>query len=334
MALTASVPVVSSEFQRIARLTARFGAPPWPDLGIGDDAAVLHPRGALVATVDASVEDVHFRRSFAPLDVLCARALEVAASDVAAMGATFGGLGSGFLLSWSLPPSLDDDAFDALLEGARRAATRLGAPILGGNLTAGTVLALHTTALGILRGRSVRRRGASPGDTVYLSGPCGAASLGLRALLAQRERETLLAPFAARWCTPRARIDLADELSAQCTAAIDVSDGLLQDAGHLARASGVAIVLEPDRFPMLEGQPDAARHLGCDVFELALTGGEDYELLVTAREPLPASRWTAVGTVIPGEGVWVRQPDGKLVAYASGGWDHFAGRAVSHGTRT
>ena len=248
-----------SEFDRIARLTARFGAPPPPDLGIGDDAAVIHPRGALVATVDAAVEGVHFLRSFASMDVLSARAVEAAASDVAAMGASFGG--GGLLLSWSLPPWVDDDVFDALTDGAQRAAVRLGARVLGGNLTSGAALALHTTALASPLGEPVTRSGATPGDRVYVSGPIGAAAVGLRALLAGREAEPALTPFVDRWRRPRARVDRAPEVSSRCSAAIDVSDGLAQDALHLARASGAAIELAVHRLPVLPAQAVAAAAL-------------------------------------------------------------------------
>lgn len=310
-----------SEFDRIARLTARFGAPPPPDLGIGDDAAVIHPRGALVATVDAAVEGVHFLRSFASMDVLSARAVEAAASDVAAMGASFGG--GGLLLSWSLPPWVDDDVFDALTDGAQRAAVRLGARVLGGNLTSGAALALHTTALASPLGEPVTRSGATPGDRVYVSGPIGAAAVGLRALLAGREAEPALTPFVDRWRRPRARVDRAPEVSSRCSAAIDVSDGLAQDALHLARASGAAIELAVHRLPVLPAQAVAAAALGFDALALAVSGGEDYELLVTSSEPLPVDRWIEIGSVIEGEGLWTCDEGGGRVRWVGGGWDHF-----------
>lgn len=317
-----------TEFDRIARLTARFGAPPPPDVGIGDDAAVIYPRGALVATVDAAVEGVHFRRSFAAMDVLSARAVEAAASDVAAMGASFGG-GGGLLLSWSLPAWVDDDVFDALTDGARRAADRLGARILGGNLTGGASLALHTTALAGLLGGPVTRAGAAPGDRVFVSGAVGAAAIGLRALLAGRDAESSLAPFVDRWRRPRARVDLASDVSSLCRAAIDVSDGLAQDALHLARASGVAIELAARRLPMLTDQSAAAAALGGDALTLAISGGEDYELLVTSREALPENRWTEVGAVIEGEGLWVCEGSSERRRWEGGGWDHFRGERVT-----
>jgi thiamine-monophosphate kinase len=316
----------STEFRRIARLAARFGSPPPPDRGIGDDAAVICPRGPLVVTVDASVEAVHFERGFASLELLSARAVEAAASDVAAMGADFDGPGAGLLLSWSLPSWVGEADFDALVEGAQRAAERLGARVLGGNLTAGAALALHTTALGVTRGAVIARGGAAPGDRVFVSGPCGAAAVGLRALLAGRADEPALGSVVARWRSPRARVDLAGDVTARCTAAIDVSDGLAQDAAHIAAASGVAITLDPARLPWLPGQREAAELLGCDAVALALTGGEDYELLVTAREGLCPERWSEVGEVTAGAGVWVRDGRGD-VQRAAAGWDHFATRA-------
>lgn len=323
-----------AEFDRIARLTARFGAPPPPDLGIGDDAAILHPRGALVATVDASVEGIHFRRSFAPLEVLTARAVEAAASDIAAMGARFGAPGTGFLFSWALPAWVDDGAFDAMVEGARRAAERLGASVLGGNLSSATELSLHTTALGALGGRGVTRAGASPGDRVYVSGACGGAAVGLEALLQGRSDDPAWAAFVHRWRVPSARVDLAWEVAGMCSAAIDLSDGLVQDAGHLARASGVGLEVDLDRLPMLAAQRLAAAALGLDADETALTGGEDYELLVTAPGALPSARWTEVGRVIEGDGVTVCEAGGRRSRRGLGGWDHFRGEGVTSPERS
>ena len=309
------------EFQRIARLASLFGTPPPPDVGIGDDCAVLFPSGAVVVTVDAAVEGVHFRRELLSLGDAASRAIEAAASDVAAMGGDLQGIGCGLLLAWTLPVTLNDDEFDALARGARSAADRLGAWVIGGNLAAAPILTLTTTVLGRAPAGVLTRGGARPGDVVAVSGPLGAAALGLRALLAGRGDDAGFAPFVARWRTPRARVDLGRAIASRAHAAIDVSDGLAQDAGHLAAASACAIRLDAERLPMLVGQRERAAELGLDAVELALTGGEDYELLSTGPRAAFGPEWTVIGEVLGGVGVTVCEAG---VARSIGdGWDHF-----------
>ncbi len=315
-----------SEFERIARLAACFGEPAPPDVGIGDDAAVLHPAGPVLATVDAAVEGRHFRRDLCDLEGVSERAIEAAMSDIAAMGGSVRGRGCGLLLAWALPGSLGDDDLDALARGAQRAASRAGAVIVGGNLTAGLELSLTTTVLGASRGRVVGRSGARVGDVVVVSGPMGAAALGLRALLAGRGGEAEFASFVARWRHPRARLDLADEVARVASAAIDVSDGLAQDAGHVAKASGVGIALRATAIPTLPGAAEAAARLGADAAHLGLTGGEDYELLATGARGSFGAAWVEVGEVVAGEGVRVITADGDEEAVPAGSWDHFIGR--------
>lgn len=309
------------EFQRIARLTALFGRPTPPDVGIGDDCAVLHPPGAVVVTVDAAVEGVHFRRDLLSLEDASCRAVEAAASDVAAMGGDVEGVGCGLLLAWTLPVTLSDDDFDALARGAQRAADRLGARVVGGNLAAAPTLTLTTTVLGRAPAGLITRGGARPGDVVAASGFLGAAALGLRALLAGRGGDGGFAPYVARWRSPHARIDLGRSIVSAASAAIDVSDGLAQDAGHIAAASGCAIRLDVAQIPMLADQRARAAELGLDAVELALTGGEDYELLATGPRTAFGSEWTVIGDVIAGKGVTVH--DAGVVRVIGAGWDHF-----------
>lgn len=311
------------EFARIERLTSLFGQPPRPDLGIGDDAALLHPQGAILATVDAAVEGVHFRRGFLSLADVSRRAIEAAASDVAAMGGVLDGAGCGLLLAWALPVGLTDDEFDALLWGARAAADRLSSVIVGGNLTAGSEISLTTTVMGRCTRAPVLRSGATPGDVIAVSGPIGAAAIGLRALLADRGEDRSLVPFVERWRSPRARVDLARELAECATAAIDLSDGLTQDAGHVARASNCGMVLFAEQLPTLGDHDEAARSLGLDPSGCSLAGGEDYELLATGPREGFSAAWTVIGEVFEGEGVHVSRA-GSTRPVRDGGWDHFA----------
>ncbi len=303
----------SSETARLAMLREVFGALPPPDLGVGDDAAVLHDPRPLVVTVDAAVEGVHFRRDLLGLEDASARACEAAMSDVAAMGATLDGAGSGLLLAWTLPADLDDDDLLALARGAERAARRVGTRVVGGNLSAGPALSLTTTVLGRCDGPPLRRDGARPGDIVAVSGPLGLAARGLRALLAGDAGDVVAVKRA--WRCPRARLDLGGAARGVATACIDVSDGLALDAARLAEASGARLELDLTALRALV----TADVRDEDIFH----GGEDYELLATGPAGAFLTGWHRIGTVRAGEGVWVGA-GGDAQRLSPRGWDHFS----------
>lgn len=311
------------EFDRIQRLSARFAGPAAPAVGIGDDAAVLPAvDGPLVITTDASVEDVHFRRSWAALDRIGYRAAQAAMSDLAAMCADPSMRGGGVLYSLELP-ALDERAFDALIDGLARAAESHRAPVLGGNLARSSrdTLSITTTALGVAR-RSALRSGARAGDSLYLSGPVGGAALGLRALLAGRT-EDALRPCIEQWLAPRAHIVEGLAIASVASSAIDVSDGLTQDASHIAEASRVALVIDADALPISREQHACAQRLGLDAIDCALSGGEDYVLLFTApAQATTPSFATRIGVVQEGRGVFVVR-DGSQ-RRVERGWDHFS----------
>lgn len=325
----ASVPPAMDERERIARLTAIFGAAP-PDrgvqVGIGDDAAVLDPRRApgacepLVWTIDEQVEGTHFRTDLASYEDIGWRSFMAAASDLAAMGAApWCALGA-----LVLPASLGDDAFEAILRGQREAASAVGAPIVGGNLARGPVLSLTTTLLGTCA-RPVTRRGAAPGDGLWMAGRVGLAAAGLRALQEGRGAEAALAPAVQAWRRPVAETKAGGALEAMAHAAVDVSDGLAGDAGHLAASSGVAIVLDEEALgadPVLEA---AAGALGVSPIDLALYGGEDYAIVAASPEPIAGFR--RIGRVAFGNGVAVRGVHGER-AVEPRGFDHFGGGAA------
>lgn len=307
---------MSGEFERIARLGSLFGRLDPPDLGIGDDAAVLHDPRPLVVTVDAAVEGVHFDLRWIAPDELAARAVESAVSDLAAMGAT----PTELLLAWSLPRDTTDAFVDALGAGSLRAARRLGMRVAGGNLTGGPVLSLTTTAMGRATGPLLRRDGARPGDVLAVTGHPGAAAVGLQALMAGRGDEH--GAFVGRWRSPVARVAEGLAAGGRAHAAVDLSDGLAPDAHHMAVASGCALVIDVERLPMLPGQREAAAALGCDATELALHGGEDYELLGAGPANGFDERWTIIGEVRAGDGVLVRRGE-EVTPLVAAGWDHF-----------
>lgn len=302
----------SGETARLSMLREVFGALAPPDLGVGDDAAVLHDARPLVVTVDAAVEGVHFRRDLLSLEDASARACEAAMSDVAAMGATLRGAGCGLLLAWTLPADLDDADMLALARGAERAARRAGARVVGGNLSAGPALSLTTTVLGRCDGPPLRRDGARVGDVIAVSGALGLAARGLRALLAG---EDTAVDAVRAWRCPRARLDLGAPLAHRAHACIDVSDGLALDAARLAEASGVRLDLDHAALRALV-PPDVRDD---EIFQ----GGEDYELLATGPAGTFAEGWFVVGRVIAGNGVWVHE-GADVRRLSPRGWDHFS----------
>jgi thiamine-monophosphate kinase len=316
----------SGEFERIAALARTFGAQPAPGVsrGIGDDAAILDPasRGeagrALVWTVDAQVDGVHFRSDLVGLHDVGFRSFMAAASDLAAMGASPWCA----LSSLVVPAILDDAALSALTGGQAEAATAMGAPVVGGNLSRGEALSITTSLLGTCA-RAVPRF-ARAGDGLWIAGAVGLAAAGLLGL-ERRQDDPRLVPAVAAWRRPRARVSDGLAMAAVATGAIDVSDGLAQDAGHLARAASLRAVIDEARL-LAHGGPTlaaAAACLGVDALDLALHGGEDYALLVASAEPVAG--FTAIGSFEEGEGVALAS-GGSTRAIAPRGWDHFEPR--------
>jgi thiamine-monophosphate kinase len=252
------------EFDVIRDLVRRWGS---AAQGIGDDAAILDvPAGnRLVASTDASVENVHFRREWLSPSEIGFRAATAALSDLAAMAAK----PIAMLVALAVPERWRAQ-LGAIAEGIGDASRSFSAPITGGNLTTGTELSITVTVLGYAP-QPLTRNSARPGDSVYVTGTLGSPGRALQAL------ESGSAPSAAdreRFVRPSARIREALWLAAHgATAAIDISDGLLSDVGHLAAASGVDICVELDAVPVVrDASPlDAAK------------SGEEYEVAVTAH---------------------------------------------------
>lgn len=232
--------------------------------GVGDDAALVAvPAGEqLVVSTDASVEGVHFKREWMSAAEIGERAASAALSDLAAMAAT----PLGILLALSVPERWQDELPD-LARGVGIAASRARCLIVGGNLTRGTELSLTITVLGCTAA-PLRRAGMQVGDRLYVTGRLGGPGAALRALLAG---STPSLADHIRFVAPIPRLDEARWLAEQgAVAAIDISDGLLADAEHLARASGVTLNIELNAVPRVDGvTPDDAA-----------TSGEEYELLV------------------------------------------------------
>jgi thiamine-monophosphate kinase len=286
-----------SEGELIARISDRLPArPAWIAVGIGDDAAVVEPeRNRLeVLSVDALVEGVHFDRAFTPPAAIGHRALAVNLSDLAAMGAT----PRLALVSLALPRSLSLADFDGIIESLITLAGRCRIAIAGGNLTRiEGPLVIDITVLGTVKRRQVlSRSGARAGDELYVSGTVGTAAAGLQMLQERAKpsaiRDTL--DHAAgetcidRYLYPDPRLRLGSLLGRNraAVACMDSSDGLADAVRQLAEASGVGATIEAEAVPL---EADARRWFeerGTDAVRQAITGGDDYELLIAVRPRL------------------------------------------------
>jgi thiamine-monophosphate kinase len=292
-------------------------------VGVGDDAAVLPaPDGRVVASTDLLVEGTHFRRDWSSAFDIGIKAAAQNLADIAAMGATPQALLFGLAIPGSLPAQWVLEVTRGLLAECDRA----GATIAGGDVTRADAVMLGITALGGLAGREpVTRSGARPGDVVAVCGRLGWSAAGLALLQAGRGPAGGLRPELAGLVAAHQRPQPdypAGQLAAAAgaTAMIDVSDGLVQDLGHVAEASGVRVELSTASLPAEPALAMAAQELGTDWLGWVLTGGEDHAFAATfgAGAQLPES-WTVIGTVCPGTGVAV-----DSVAWrARGGWDHF-----------
>ena len=277
-----------TEQELVSRITSRLApAPPWVLVGIGDDAAVVEPvrNQVEVLTVDSIVEGVHFDRRFTPPDAIGHRALAVNLSDLAAMGAT----PRLALLSMALPLDLSCDDFESMADGFTALAARHQVQVAGGNLTRspGPVV-LDVTAVGWAKRRSVlTRRGARPGDSVYVTGTVGGARAGLQALRSSAAL-THFEPCVERYLRPQPRVKAGVLLGRNraATSCMDLSDGLADGIRQLAEASAVGMTIERSAIPV---QPEARTWFesrNADPVLEALAGGDDYELLFTVSPKL------------------------------------------------
>ena len=308
-------------------------------VGIGDDVAVLRTDGEnyLLATCDIQVEGVHFLREAIGPYRLGRKAAAINLSDIAAMG----GVPTYMLVSLAMPPETEVSFVDELYRGLQDEASAAGAEIVGGNMAnLPDRFAIDILLLGWVEpDHLLLRSGARVGDQVCVTGVLGDAGAGLALLLdpqAEVEegvREQLLAAHLTP--TPRLLEGRALAGTGAVTAAIDVSDGTLNDIGHICERSHVGVEIWAERLPISDAARAAAKATGRDVLDFSLRGGEDYELLFTVPQPrvgeLMDSVWVAAGTQVtvigqilpPAAGIQVVLPDGSRVPGGKGGWDHF-----------
>ncbi|HET8863178.1 MAG TPA: thiamine-phosphate kinase [Solirubrobacterales bacterium] len=319
------------EFELLARIRERLPqGGPRIRLGSGDDAAITQPGGATATSVDALIDGVHFCRKWSSLGQIGAKALAVALSDLAAMGAE---PGEAYVVL-GVPTDLDEDGCLELLDGLTRVATETGTTLAGGDVTRAPALTLVVTVVGHASDADdlVKRSGANPGNLLVVTGELGAAAAALL-LLEQRDASeidhtgvgSMSDALVARQLEPTAQLEAGRALAkAGATAMIDLSDGLGGDAGHIASASRVGLRIDAAALPIAPGVAEVARAAGQDPLRLATSGGEDYELLAAvpgdrldaataAVEKAGGTELTRIGEVVAGEGVEIRLPGGGLL---------------------
>jgi thiamine-monophosphate kinase len=313
----------------IARIERTFGK---ASLGkalcvsLGDDAALWSPTHGMetVLTCDWFLEGTHFLRGKHPADAVGWKCLARAASDIAAMGGKL----RCFLLSLALPDELTGKWLEEFLRGLRRCSVDLHCALAGGDTTRRDKVLISITVIGELRrGFAVLRSGASPGDTIYVSGILGEADAGLRELRRMRGMAKATNAALRKHLYPHPRLELGAWLAEQrmATAMMDLSDGLTTDLPRLCAASGVGAIIQINCLPVTAlAQTSTAR-------KLALHGGDDYELLFTVSQKnarkfprgFRSLRLTSIGEITREKRVLLQTQSGKMSPLRSGGWDPF-----------
>jgi thiamine-monophosphate kinase len=310
------------EFDRIRAIAAALGE---RARGLGGDCALLPGRsGTLAVSTDVSVEGVHFRLDWLSPEEVGWRAAAAALSDLAAAGAEPAGL----LAAVTLPAQAAEADLVALMRGVAGAGGAAGAPVLGGDLSAGAAWTIAVTVLG-WAGTPITRAGARPGDRVWVTGALGGARAALEAW---RRGDTPDRDARRAFVRPEPRLAAGRWLAAHgARALIDLSDGLGADAAHLAAASGVRVEIALEQVPVAGSTVPEAQRLGVSVQQFAAEGGEDYELLAAlpqtfgpddalAFERATGLALTRIGEVRRGSGVHAALA-GRAIALR--GYDHF-----------
>ena len=320
------------EFALIERIRRATPSGPGVLLGIGDDAAWVKSRtGSVLITSDLLIQDVHFKLQWTSLFALGHKALAVNLSDIAAMGGT----PAYSILALGIPAHFKSSQVSEFYRGIKSLCTKTGVVLVGGDTNIANSFIISVCVMGHAVYTPVRRSGAQIGNDIYVTGTLGDSSLGLKLL--QSGRLHLNRGFAAylvsRHCKPTPRVVVGETLARQrlATAMIDISDGLLQDLGHICKASGLGAEIWRDKLPL---SPAYRALTGKDGTIHALNGGEDYELLFCARRrhrtrlaklskqaKVPITR---IGRCLAAkEAIRVIDDSGKAVAIPSKGYDHF-----------
>jgi thiamine-monophosphate kinase len=297
--------------------------------GIGDDCAVLRvPLGhELLVTTDFTIENVHFRRDWHAPDLVGRRCLTRGLSDIAAMG----GEPMAVFLSLAAAGGVPQKWVDRFLQGLLELAGEFKVPLAGGDTaqSAAGIQADIVVVGSVPKGKAVLRSGAKPGEGIYVTGELGGAAAALARLV---ESKPVGAAYS-RYFRPQARVAVGQWLRQYrvASAMIDVSDGLSTDLEHLCRESHVGAEIEAEAIPRAQvgrwSKEPGKRRVALD---LALHGGDDYELLFTSAKTVPSKvagvRVTRIGRTTPSAGMRLIAPDGKSRPLKAAGWEHFKGK--------
>ena len=305
-------------------------------VGIGDDCAVFRSGEGMdvLLTTDMLVEAVHFLRDRIPPHLLGRKAIAVNLSDIAACG----GIPREAVVAVAVPPDVSVEYLDALCAGMRECAHQYGVNIIGGDTTSSPRELVISVALTgeVISGKAVLRSGAREGDVILLTGPIGDAAAGLDILEHHLDLKQSFADLVTAQCDPRPHVREGQVIgdSGLAMAMIDISDGIAGDLGHICRASGLGAQIEWDRLPQSALFREYVSRTGADGRALALSGGEDYVLLLTAgqarAEPLTAllqrecgTSLFPIGVMTAGSRIELVLPDGTRLTLSPSGWDHF-----------
>ncbi len=308
------------EFDLIQQYFTPREYPPSVRCGVGDDAAVIAVKNdfELVTSVDCLVENVHFFTDAKPEDIAY-KVLAVGLSDLAAMGAK----PHNFLLSLTLP-QIKENWIAAFSREIFRLAQQYDVSLIGGNISSGP-LTITTVVNGwVPAGSALLRSGAEVGDLIYVTGELGGAALACQML---KDKISVSEDLLQAFYRPQPRIQAGLMLRGLASAAIDVSDGLLADLMHLISASGVGARIHTVDIPLASQLLEKPEVSGLD---LALTGGEDYELCFTLPKDKQSTllarfknKATCIGEIIAGDKISVYDAEGEELLFENSGWQHF-----------
>jgi thiamine-monophosphate kinase len=322
-----------SEFELIARYFAPLAARAPGSLGLTDDAALVKPPPGHhhVIAVDTLVQGVHFLADDPP-DLIARKLLRVNLSDIASMGA----VPKYYLLAISLCPGIGENWLEEFAAGLVADQEEFHVALLGGDTTSTPgPMTLTLTAMGeVPDGGELRRSTARPGDLIYVSGTIGDAALGICVLTGKLSglSDDMASALADRYRLPRPRVALGPALRGSATAMTDISDGLIADLGHICETSGVGARIGAASVPLSPAAAAAVAH-DANALQIALTGGDDYELAFTAN---PASKnavdaaaraagvpVVAVGRITNGTGVELLDENDEVIDLKTVGYTHF-----------
>lgn len=318
------------EFELIDWIQQQAGCGNHLSLGIGDDCSIQPQRGDqdLLTSTDLLIEDIHFKREWSSMFDLGRKSAAVNISDIAAMGGTPQSL----FLGIGRPKTIGDSEIQKFLTGFLAEVKTHGAVLAGGDSCSspGPLMISVTVQGKVCTGDAICRQGASYGDAIYVSGSLGDSALALYQLQNGQQPEPFL---KQRFHTPTPRVTLGQEISKKqlATAMVDVSDGLLADLGHILDVSKVGAELDISTIPLSKAFKKALDE-NAELIDLALAGGEDYELVFTSplkdldrqiNLPHPVTR---IGSIRQGSGLQLRKKNGELYHCQRGGFDHFSGQ--------